>query len=174
MKVRFDDKREKEYYKERKYSKAYKPKSLKETYTKTTETIRYADADSRDRDSQRFEEAADTRERRASINVSRSFSIGHSDSLKKEYARPISLKYSTSSYADPKKYEYANPEEKITYTSTTRKESYSSRPSEPPSYGNPRSSDSKIVTVEPGQRCTSSNATIQTRLGSLSVLTRHS
>lgn len=51
VKVRYDDKREKEYYEERKYSKAYEPESPKEIYTKTTEAIRYAEADPRDRDS---------------------------------------------------------------------------------------------------------------------------
>lgn len=173
VKVRYDDKREKEYYEERKYSKAYEPESPKEIYTKTTEKIRYAEADPRDRDFRRYEEETKPREREASINVSGSFSIGHGDSPKKEYARPASPKYSTS-YADPKKYEYAHPEEKISYTTTSRKESYSSRPSEPSSYGNPRSSDSKIVTVEPGQRRTSESATIQTRLGTLSVSTGHS
>ena len=42
--------------------------------------------------------------------------LAMSDSPKKEYARPASPKYSTSSYAEPKKYEYAHPDEKITYT----------------------------------------------------------
>ena len=175
VKVRYDDKREKDYYEERKYSKTYEPESPKETYTKTTtEKIRYAEADPRDRDSWRYEEAAKSRERGASINVSGSFSIGHDDSPKKEYARPASPKYSTSSYAEPKKYEYAHPDEKISYTSTVRKESYTSRPSEPHSSYNPRSSDSKIVTVEPGQRRSSAAPPIQTRLGSLTVSTGHS
>jgi hypothetical protein len=193
VKVRYEDKRGKEYHEERKYSKAYEPESPKveyheerkyskayepespkETYTKTTEKIRYAEADPRDRESRRYEEVVKSRERGASINVSGSFSIGHGDSPKKEYARPASPKYSISSYAEPKKYEYAHPDEKISYTTTTRKESYSSRPGEPPSYGNPRSSDSKIVTVEPGSRHPSGGAAIQTRLGTLSVTTGHS
>lgn len=171
--VRYGDKREKDYYEERKYSKAYEPESPRETYTKTTEKIRYAEADPRDRDSRRYEEAIKSRERGASINVSGSFSIGHEDPPKNEYARPASPKYSTSSYAEPKKYEYAHPEEKISYTTTVRKESYTNRP-EPSSSYNPRSSDSKIVTVEPGQRRPSAAPTIQTRLGSLSVSTGHS
>jgi hypothetical protein len=173
VKVRYDDKREKDYYEERKYSKAYEPESPKEIYTKTTEKIRYAEADPRDRDSRHYEEVTKSRERGESINVSGSFSIGHGDSPK-EYARPASPKYSSSSYAEPKKFEYAHPDEKITYTTTVRKEGYSNRPSEPPYSQNPRSSDSKIVTVEPGQRRTSAPAPIQTRLGSLTVSTGHS
>jgi hypothetical protein len=70
--------------------------------------------------------------------------------------RNISPKYSISSYAEPKKYGYAHSDEKISYTITTRKESYSSRPGEPPS------------------RHPSGGAAIQTRLGTLSVATEHS
>lgn len=173
VKVRYDDRRGKEYYEERKYSKKDDSDESEEKYT-NTEKVRYAEADPRDRDRYRYEEESKTRERGSSINVSGSISIGRDDSPKKEYARPESPKYSTSSYAEPKKYEYAHPEEKISYTTTTRKESYTTRSAEPSSYPDRRTSDSKVVTVEPGQRRTSSSATLQTRLGSLSVSTGHS
>jgi hypothetical protein len=48
-------------------------------------------------------------------------------------------------YAEPKKWEYAQPDDKISYGG--RKENYTARPSsyERPSYGDPRSSQTKVV-----------------------------
>lgn len=202
VEVRYGDRRGKEYYEEKKYTKkdVYEPDSPKDRYAKPAD-YRYAEPDPRDRRTSRYEEEVSVRERGSSINVSGSFSVGKGDSPKKEYASfsmgrgdspkkeygrpaspqheygrppspkhdygsPPSPKYSSSSYADPKKYEYAQPAEKITYTSRT--ETYSNRPSDP------RSSDSKIVTVEPGQRRISGASSLQPRMGSLSVSTGHS
>jgi hypothetical protein len=67
------------------------------------------------------------------------------------------------SYAEPKKWEYAVPEDKVTYT---RKESYTSRSA------NSSSSQTKVVTVEPGQRRTGSDS-LAPRMGSLTVSPAH-
>src|SRR5438045_1799876 len=167
MEVRYGDRKGKEYYEEKKYTKdVYEPDSLKDRYSKPTEH-RYAEPDPRDRRSSRYEyerEEVKKRDRGSAINISGSVSTGKRDSPKKEYAsfsidrkespkreygrpasppkreydrptspireydRPSSPKYSSASYADVKKYEYAQPSEKVTYTSRT--ETYSSRPDE--------------------------------------------
>jgi hypothetical protein len=108
-------------------------------------------------------------------------------------APPVSPPSRHSSYAEPKKWEYARPDEKITYTKRTETTSYAGRPASPQtSYGrnepdprtrhlsysgeSARSSKSNVVTVEPGARArreSSPPAALTPRMHSLSVSTGH-
>ena len=111
-------------------------------------------------------------------------------------APPASPPSRHSSYAEPKKWEYAQPDEKITYTKRTDTK-YVGRPASPPqqqypqygrkesdprsrhsSYGgdSARSSKGNVVTVEPGarpRREPSPGPGLAPRMHSLSVSTGH-
>ncbi|KAH8686021.1 hypothetical protein BGZ60DRAFT_107141 [Tricladium varicosporioides] len=104
-------------------------------------------------------------------SIAGAINIGH-DKHSSAYAQPYPTHASPpsgrTSYAEPKKWEYAQPDDKLTYSK--RQEvttTYGGRPASPPGhysardshsrlseggYGSARSSSSKIVTVDPGSR----------------------
>ncbi|KAI9736517.1 MAG: hypothetical protein M1818_006028 [Claussenomyces sp. TS43310] len=204
VRARYSDGKEKTYYDERKPTKKedyssgsessperWQPKRKAPEVSSFTkqETYRIAEADPRDRETKRYEEDKYGR--------APSPSYGH-----RKESPPIP-KPMRQSYAEPKRFEYAQPEEKISYSSRT--ETYGAqagsyeRPSHssphgsqtqipatnyasphssqheiPGTYGAPtRSSREQIVTVEPGQRRTSGAASLAPRMSSLSVSAGH-
>jgi hypothetical protein len=235
VKVRYGDRREKDYYSETKYGRKdeyRRPESPPERSRYEAETYKYSDPRDRERererDSRRHEDERHGKERAASFNIhaghtdiSGGISVGHESHDRPQYAPPPPGGYGPSpaspygqpyppapagygappasppsrhsSYAEPKKWEYAQPDEKITYTRRTETTSYG-RPASPPepqygrresdsrtrhsSYGGDpaRSSKSNIVTVEPGarpRRDTSPTPGLAPRMHSLSVSTGH-
>ena len=189
-----------------------------DTYKYSSEDPRDRERDrerEREREARRYEDERHGRERTASFNVStgkHSISggidvrhdshdsrpqYGHPPSPGLAYGEPYSppsLPGRHSSYAEAPKWEYAKPDEKITYTKRTET-AYSTRPASPPqqysadprssrsrhgssTYGgeSARSSKSQIVTVEPSsrnRRDASPNPGLAPRMHSLSVSTGH-
>lgn len=236
VKVRYGDRREKDYYSETTYGRKDeygRPVSPPERSRYEAETYKYAEPRDRERererDSRRYEEDKHERERAASFNIhagrtsiAGGINIGHESHDRPQYAPPSPGGYGQppatshydqpyppapygappaspptrhSSYAEPKKWEYAQPDEKITYTRRTESTtSYGARPASPPqapygrkesdsrtrhtSYGgdSARSSKGNIVSVEPGSRArrdTSPAPGLAPRMHSLSVSTGH-
>lgn len=224
--------REKDYYKETSYSREteYKDEYGRPTSPPSRERMEYEREKERERDPRRYEEERErerhTRERGGSFNIqaghssiSGGINMGHDKHDRPQYVQPPSPggyappypgpgsssppQHSMSSYAEPKKWEYAQPDEKITY-SKRKETTYGApqRPASPPqhhssrdsrdsrdsrsrhgsnalAYGadnSARSSKSQIVTVEPGarnRRDASPNPGLAPRMHSLSVSTGH-
>jgi len=191
-KTRSGGRREKDYYGETSYGRKDeygRPVSPPErSRYETTEKYKYADIRDRERerdhDSRKYEDDRHEKDRKGSFNIhagrtsiTGGINIGH-DKDHPQYAppspggygRPASPPSRHSSYAEPKKWEYAQPDEKITYTRRTEATTSYGRPESPPrpqygrkesdsrtrhsSYGgdSARSSKGNIVTVEPGSR----------------------
>lgn len=231
VRVKYGDRREKDYYSETTYGRKDEygrpvspPRSKYEA-----ETYKYADP-------RRYEDDRHEKERAASFNIhagrtsiAGGINIGHESHDRPQYAPspggygqppatspygqppptsqygqpyppapygapPASPPSRHMSYAEPKKWEYAQPEENITYTRRTESTtSYGGRPASPPSqygrkesdsrtrhssYGgdSARSSKGNIVTVEPGSRVrrdASPPHGLAPRMHSLSVSTGH-
>jgi len=214
-----DGRREKDYYAEAGYAKKDeygRPQPERSRYSETETTYsKYAEPGGREkeyrerteRDSRRYEDERHERERAASFNIhaghssiSGGIGISHDDDRHRPkysegYSPPSSppgRHPSLPSYAEPKKWEYAKPDENITYTKRT--ESYTARPISPPkpqytanissrprhdskSYvsESARTSASNVVTVEPGSRNRRDDApsSLAPRMHSLSVSTGH-
>ncbi|TVY48823.1 Annexin [Lachnellula occidentalis] len=220
--------REKDYYKETTYSRdeVYKDEYGRPTSPPSRERYEYERERERERekekerDPRRYEDQHANRQRGGSFNVqaghssiSGGISIGHDKHGRSPYEQPPSPSHAPpyvppygtsppskmSSYAEPKKWEYAQPDEKITYS--RQDTTYGARPASPPqqyssrdskskprrdrerhdsdalAYGedsSARSSKSQIVTVEPGaryRRDASPNPGLAPRMHSLSVST---
>ncbi|TAQ89487.1 hypothetical protein B7494_g2163 [Chlorociboria aeruginascens] len=163
----------------------------------------------RERDARRFAEEKHAKERGASFNVTAdhssisggvNLSHDHDPHGPYPYDRPTSPpssaagaayaeEYAKRSYAEPKKWEYAQPDEKITYTrhQESNSDPYTARPASPPSHksrhasytgDSARSSKSNVITVEPSsssrlRREASPNPGMTGRMHSLSVSTGH-
>jgi hypothetical protein len=235
VKVRYGDRREKDYYSEKSYGRKDeygRPVSPPERSRYEAETYKYADPRDRERekerDPRRYEEEKHSKDRAASFslhaghtNISGGINMGHDSHDRPNHAPPSPSGYGHSpafpygqpyppapapyvgppasppsrhsSYAEPKKWEYAQPDEKITYTKRTETATYGGRPASPPrqygrkesdprtrhsSYGgdSARSSKGNIVTVEPGarpRREPSPGPGLAPRMHSLSVSTGH-
>jgi hypothetical protein len=234
VKVRYGDRREKDYYSETTYGRKDeygRPVPPPERARYEAETYKYADPRDRERererDPRRYEEEKHSRERAASFNlhaghtnISAGIKLDHDSRDRPGYVPPPPTGYghppvspygqpyapppalygappesppSRHSYAEPKKWEYAQPDEKITYTRRTESTSYGGRPASPPqaygrkesdprtrhsSYGGDyaRSSKGNVVTVEPGarpRREPSPGPGLAPRMHSLSVSTGH-
>jgi len=171
-----------------------------------TETYKYADPRDRETDARRYEEDRHGRERSASFNarvghssISGGIAVGRDDhrpsyaqppSPVSKYAAPSSPTRRPISYAEPKQWEYAQPDENITYTRRQITER-AARPRSPQhqTYGrrrrgstsdhggdSARSSRSNVVTVDPGsrgRRDASPAPGLAPRVHSLSLSTGH-
>jgi hypothetical protein len=225
VKVRYGDRREKDYYSETTYGRKDeygRPVSPPERSRYEAEIYKYSDPRDRERerdhDPRRYEEEKHSRDRAASFNlhaghtnISGGINLAHESHDRPKYGAPSPGGYGQpppaspygqpyppasppsrhSSYAEPKQWEYAQPDEKITYTRRTESTtSYGGRPASPPygrkesdsrtrhsSYGDSaRSSKGNVVTVEPGarpRRDTSPTPGLAPRMHSLSVSTGH-
>jgi hypothetical protein len=195
--------REKDYYADKGYGKRdeYERAVSPPTRSRYEEVDKYKYSGAPDRNPNYYEDDShsQSRERGASFNVSAGHhsisggvNIGHD---KPQYVQPPSpsdyMPGRHASYAEPKKYEYAQPEEKVTYTRKQSETTYAARPASPPYVAasssrsrhgsstyqpdSARSSKSQVVTVEPGSRRydDSLNPGLAPRMHSLSVSTGH-
>lgn len=209
--------REKDYYKETSYDwkKEYKDEWGRPTSPPSREKYEYERDREREteRGPKRYEEERHGRERTGSFNVhagghsiSGGFDVGHDKHERSQYVQPPYHGSSASppklsSYAEPKQWEYAKPDENIKYTRRSETTtSYNTRPESPQrhhssrdlrsrhdrhgsnalAYGEDnsgRSSKSQIVTVEPGSRhrrdASPNPGALVPRMHSLSVSTGH-
>lgn len=172
VQTRYGDRREKEYYNER---SRRAPSPDRSRYS---DAYKYAEADPRTRDSRRYEGELSEKVKNVSINlpggikVAGGVSVGRSKSPLPQFDRPESptfiekvmkkdenpLAYGQS-YDKPKKYEYAKPNENITYTARPAADSFEheSRSKNPTKY---RGDSSEVVTVEPNRPRHESNASL--------------
>lgn len=174
---------------DRELEKARKEKEERERRDREREREREIE---RERAARRRDEEKHGRERGASFNlsaghtsISGGVNFSHDHDKNSQYSRPAP---NSSTYAEVKPWEYAKPDENITYSkrqettyTTHRGAPYqyptSSRHDSLSSYDSPRTSRSQIVTADPDARRRASSpnpaASLAPRMHSLSVSTGH-